>query len=151
MKRIFYLLIVFFSIGHYCFADSFNFVGRKWYELGGDAFYTTCNTLDDLRELGKIFDFDIDKPSDIIFNLRNEPVKTEWDDFCEGFYSDLVNRNLFTRGTYFIKIWSDPDGRIFKQNGMSTFIEIIKVRDNSFARVYKSQKTVTLSTQLQIK
>jgi len=141
MKKIVILILVFALISGFCFSDSFNFAGHKWYPVSGraDSFYTTCNTLDELREIGKLFNFNIDNPSDTILNLRNEPLTVEWSSFYEEMYTSLVKDNYINPGIYFIDFFSDTDLAFFKQNNMITMIRILKVGDNSFSRAYKTQ------------
>jgi hypothetical protein len=146
MKKLFVLL--FFVVGLNCFSESFNFAGHKWYQLMGTSFYTTCKSLDELRNLGKIFGFDIDKPSDVIYNLKNEVLETKWGDYQEQFYSKQVSDKYLVQGVYLVEILCDPELTAFKNNKMSSWIQIWKVRDNSFTRSYKNSKMVGLGLQV---
>ena len=144
MKKIFIVMLL-LVVALSCFSEPLNFAGFRWYQLMGTSFYTTCITLDELKELGKLFEFDIEKPSDIIRNLKGDAIKVEWDDYYENFYSDQVKDGDLNQGRYLVDIDCDPEMQFFKLNSMTTVIKIIKVRDNSFARAYKSQKIVELT------
>jgi len=148
MRKFFVFSFFLFFIVFNCFSESFNFAGLKWYQLMGTSFYTTCKTLDEIKYLGKIFGFDIDKPSDIILNLKNEPVETKWGDYEENFYSNQVNSKYLEQGLYLIHIQCDPGLSLYKNNKMNSWIQIWKIRDNSFTRTYKSSKIVSLGIQI---
>jgi hypothetical protein len=66
----------------------------------------------------------------------------------EKLYSDLVDCKDLDRGVYWLKIWCEPETSVFKQNGMFSWVDIYKVRDNSYTRSYKSQKVVALVLQI---
>ena len=141
-------------IGLFClicmnnYAETLNFSGHKWYQIMGNTFYTTCTTINEIKELGSIFDFDIEKPSDIIRNLRGDAIKVEWIEYYENFYSDQVKRGNLNQGKYLIVIKCDPETEFFKNNNMPAEIEIRQIRDNAFGLAYKSSKIVELTLRV---
>lgn len=130
------------------FAETLKFSGHKWYQIMGNTFYTTCTTIEEIKELGTVFDFNIDNPSDIIRNLQGDAIKIEWSEYYENFYSDQVKRGNLDQGKYLIVINCDPEKEFFKMNNMSSEIEVRQIRDNSFGLAYKSSKIIELTLKI---
>ena len=147
MKKLLITIVLFLVACSFCFAESwsFDYLGHRWHFIwsrGGDpiiSFITTTNTLDELRELGRFLDFDIDRPSDIVLNTNREPVSLGWDSIYESQYVTLVRNEHLNRGNYYLEILYGASD-FWKSNDMVNWIKIHKIGDNAFTRQYKSKE-----------
>ena len=146
-KIVFFVLLVMMS--SLCFTQEINFNGRKWYNSGG-TLSTTCNTMDELREICGLLNINIDSQPDRLINLVGSLYTPSSPPLL---YSSYVNSGYIDQGRYFVEINSLPmgrfDERLFIINNMSTFVVIYTTTLDSLVYTYKSDKLVSLSITIE--